>query len=112
MLKALDELPAPIRARLDNVDVLVKEWPSRDDLAQGGLQDRHELFGLYEGIPLVDRGHYDMVLPDKITLFQRPIEAVCAARADVVREVRATVIHEVAHYFGISDEELDETDYG
>ncbi len=112
VLKALDSLPPPIRQRMDNVDVVVEEWPSPDDLEEAGLDDRHDLFGLYHGIPLTERTHYDMALPDKITVFQRPIEAACATRADVVKEVRVTVIHEVAHHFGISDAELDQTEYG
>lgn len=112
VLKALDGLPPPIRERMDNVDVVVEEWPSPDDLEEAGLDDRHDLFGLYQGIPLTERTHYDMALPDKITIFQRPIEAACATRADVVKEVRVTVIHEVAHHFGLSDAALDHTEYG
>ena len=112
VLKALDGLPPSIRQRMDNVDVVVEEWPSPDDLEESGLDDRHNLFGLYQGVPLTERTHYDMALPDKITVFQRPIEAACATRADVVKEVRITVIHEVAHHFGISDAELDQTEYG
>lgn len=112
VVKALDSLPLPIRHRMDNLDVVVGEWPSLDDLEEAGLDDRHDLFGLYHGIPLTERTHYDMALPDKITIFQRPIEAACATRADVVKEVRVTVIHEVAHHFGLSDAELDQTEYG
>lgn len=112
VLRALDGLPPSIRERLSNVDVVVEEWPSRADLEQSDLEDPRDLFGLYQGIPLTERTHYDMVLPDKITIFQRPIEAACDTRAAVVKEVRATVIHEVAHHFGIDDAELEETEYG
>ncbi|MSQ22111.1 MAG: metallopeptidase family protein [Dehalococcoidia bacterium] len=112
VLKALDGLPPSIRQRMDNVDVVVEEWPRPDDLEEAGLDDRHDLFGLYQGIPLTERTHYDMALPDKITIFQRPIEAACATRADVVNEVRVTVIYEVAHHFGLSDAELEHTEYG
>ena len=111
VLKALEDLPPSIQERLDNVDVVVWEWPSQEDLGQAGLKDRYELFGLYQGVPLIDRTHYDMALPDKITIFQRPIEAACDTKADVVKEVRITVVHEVAHYFGIADAELERTDY-
>lgn len=97
---------------MDNVDVVVDEWPSPDDLEEAGLDDRHDLFGLYQGVPLTERTHYDMALPDKITIFQRPIEVACATRADVVKEVRVTVIHEVAHHFGLSDAALNRTEYG
>lgn len=112
VLKALEELPPSFRERLDNVDVVVKDWPSHEDLEEADLSDPNELFGLYQGIPLTERYHYDMALPDKITIFRRPIEAACDTRRDVVREVRATVIHELAHHFGISDAELEQTEYG
>lgn len=112
VLEALETLPPTIQARLDNVDLVVMEWPSKADLEQAGLQNRYQLFGLYHGVPLPERSHYDVMLPDKITVFQRPIEAACATRADVVREVKTTVIHEVAHYFGIGDDDLEGTEYG
>ena len=111
MLKALEDLPSPVRERLDNVDVVVQDWPSQADLEQTGLTKAHELFGIYQGVPLTDRAHYDMVLPDKITIFRRPIEAACGSKGAVVHEIRITVIHEVAHHFGISDGELEQTHY-
>ena len=91
---------------MDNVDVVVEDWPARGQLIGSGLDESELLLGLYEGIPLPDRYDYNLVLPDKITLFQRAIESVCATEDDVVAEVRATVVHEVAHHFGISDEAL------
>lgn len=109
--KALDGLPPSIRQRMDNVDVVVREWPSREDLEWAEVEDRYDLFGIYQGVPLTERTYYDMALPDKITIFQRPIEAACTTRAEVVREVRVTVIHEVAHHFGLSDAELEQTEY-
>ena len=112
VLKALESLPPSIRQRMENVDVVVEEWPSPEDLEEADLDDRHDLFGLYQGVTLTERTHYDMALPVKITIFQRPIEAACATRADVVKEVRVTVVHEVAHHFGLSDAALDETKYG
>ena len=111
VLKALEGLPPSIQERLDNVDVVVGDWPSREDLEQAGLSDPQELFGLYQGIPLTERDHYNMVLPDKITIFRRPIEAACDTKAAVIQEVRVTTIHEVAHHFGIDDAELEHTDY-
>ncbi len=112
VLKALEDLPSSIRERLNNVDVVVEDLPGSAVLEENSVVDPYELFGLYEGIPLTERAGYDMVLPDKITIFRRPIEAACDTRAAVVREVRATVIHEVAHHFGIDDAELEETEYG
>ena len=111
VLKALEGLPPSIQERLDNVDVVVGDWPSLEDLEQTDLSDPQELFGLYQGIPLTERDHYDMVLPDKITIFRRPIEAACDTKAAVIEEVRVTVLHEVAHHFGIDDAELERTDY-
>ena len=108
VLEALDQIPDEISAHLDNVDVVVMDWPTPEQLAGSGIEDGHYLLGLYEGIPLTDRYGYDMVLPDKITLFQKPIEAVCSSREEVIAEVRATVVHEVAHHFGIDDDSLEE----
>jgi predicted Zn-dependent protease with MMP-like domain len=99
--EALDGLPDWVQERLDNVDVLIEDRPPPD---QPGL------LGLYEGIPLTRRGNYYAgVLPDRITLFRKTIER--AARGDDERlkeAVRHTVVHEIAHFFGISDERLRE----
>ncbi len=105
--QALDDLPGDILSCMDNVDVVVEEVASRDQLIGSGLDDDELLLGLYEGIPLPDRYDYNLVLPDKITLFQNTIESVCPSDEDVVKEVRDTVVHEVAHHFGIGDDELD-----
>ena len=66
------------------------------------------LLGLYEGIPLTERYDYNLVLPDKITLFQGAIEAICSSDEEVVEEIRDTVVHEVAHHFGIDDQRLQQ----
>ncbi len=112
VLAALEDLPASIRDRVDNLDIVVQNWPSPEELRRQGIPNRYGLLGLYQGIPLTQRGHYDMALPDKITIYRRPIEAMCATREQVVRQVRTTVIHEVAHHFGIDDDALDHTQYG
>ena len=106
--EALNQLPEEIHARLDNVDLVVEDWPTREQLAGSGIEDGQYLLGLYEGIPLTERYGYHMVLPDKITLFQQPIEAVCSSEEETVKEVRDTVVHEVAHHFGIDDYRLEE----
>ena len=108
MRRAIEELPAAFLERMDNVDVVVEDWATRDQLIGSGLDESELLLGLYEGIPLPDRYDYNLVLPDKITLFQRAIESVCASDEEVVSEVRVTVVHEVAHHFGIDDEALHE----
>ena len=104
-------MPSAVRSRMENVDVVVRQWPSRDDLERAGLQDPEGLLGLYQGIPLTERNHYDMVLPDVITLFQGPIQARCSSAEQAVEEIRVTVVHEVAHHFGIGDDALNETPY-
>ena len=99
---ALDSIPAELAEAMDNVVVLVE-----DDPPEGMPGD---LLGLYEGTPLTERGNWWAAgaLPDRITVFRRPIAAVCAHREQVVEEVRITVVHEVGHHFGIDDERLHE----
>ncbi len=108
--KALEQLPEEIARALDNVDVVVEDLATREQLVGTGIEEGTELLGLYEGIPLTDRYGYDMVLPDKITLFQGAIEAISANDEEMVREIRDTVVHEVAHHFGIDDDRLEEMD--
>ena len=106
--EALMDIPDEIKVRLENVDVVVEDWPTPDQLAGAGIDEDHYLMGLYEGIPLPDRYNYDMVLPDKITLFQDSIEELCSTEEEIIKEVRMTVVHEVAHHFGIDDDRLHE----
>ena len=113
--EALDDLPPFFQARLDNVVVLVEVWPSRRTLRQMGLPPGETLLGLYTGIPLTERTQgYNLVPPDTITLFQGPIENAAAEwgagdyHERVRQEVRHTVIHEIAHHFGIDDDRLVE----
>lgn len=106
---ALDDLPPYFQEKISNVEVLVKEWPSRRELRDAGVPPGHTLLGLYSGIPLTDRTHnYGMVPPDTITLYQGPIEQSAADIAEIPEVVRHTVIHEFAHHFGISDDRLRE----
>ncbi|NPA90435.1 MAG: metallopeptidase family protein [Chloroflexi bacterium] len=107
--EALDSLPEDIARHLDNVDVVVQWWPRADQMARAHLPPGHLLLGLYEGVPLTRRGHgYGLVPPDKITLFQGPLEQISRSREELRRRVRHTLIHELAHHFGISDERLRE----
>ncbi len=107
--KAVDSLPTQFQERLHNIVVLVEDWPSREQYRKVGLHSRQDLLGLYEGIPLTDRDSgYNMVLPDRVTIFQRPIEMICLTDEEIVRRVSETVRHEIAHYFGISDSRLRE----
>lgn len=112
--EALDGLPDEILTVLDNVSVVVADTPTPDQLRAAGLAGRpDQLLGLYEGIPLTERNSaYNLVLPDKITLFQRALEAICPDETALRREVQTTVIHELAHHFGISDRRLTELGWG
>lgn len=104
--QALERIPEDILARLDNVDIVVEDEPSRAQLVGADIGDDGLLLGLYEGLPLTERYDYGMTLPDKITIFKTPIESICSTDEDVMREVQDTVVHEVAHHFGIDDERL------
>ncbi len=107
--KALQELPEEIAERMHNVDVEVHEQADARQRASVGLSSRQTLLGLYVGIPLTRRtSGYQMVTPDRIIIFQRPLEMLSRGDDDLVERVRATVIHEVAHHFGMSDARLHE----
>ncbi len=107
--EALDSLPADIQEKLENVEVVVDWRPSAVQLRSVALRPGQSLFGLYEGVPQTKRtSSYGMVLPDKITIFQQPIESVCRSDEQIKQLVRRTVLHELAHHFGISDDRLRE----
>jgi predicted Zn-dependent protease with MMP-like domain len=107
--KAVQALPEEFLARLENITIVVEDLPSRYQLARAGLKRGQTLLGLYEGVPLTKRGgHYGMVVPDKITIFQKPIEFRCRNDAEITTEIQAVVQHEIAHHFGISDARLSQ----
>jgi predicted Zn-dependent protease with MMP-like domain len=111
--RAMADLPEEFSARLENVDVVVEDWPAQHELARLGLRSRYQLLGLYQGVPLTKRGdHYGLVPPDKITIFQGPIEAKCRNDASITREIGRVVRHEIAHHFGIGDGRLRELERG
>jgi len=107
--EALDELPHQFRSYVQNIAVVVEEEPSRELLESMGLWPAETLLGLYEGVPLPERGYgFGNMLPDRITIFQRPIEAMCRTSHEIKEAVQETVVHEFAHYFGLDDEQIDE----
>jgi predicted Zn-dependent protease with MMP-like domain len=112
VVNALDSLPPTILSHLENVDVVIEEWPSEEHFDEHGLDENGTLLGLYEGVPHIDRtSGYGLVLPDKITIFSGPVlNEADSTDGDVERVVRETVIHEIAHHFGITDERLLEID--
>ncbi len=101
---ALDTIPAELAALIDNCVVLVEDRPPPDVLP--------DTLGLYTGTPLTERGGYYTGLPDTVQIFREPILAICETHEDVVEEVRITVVHEIAHHFGIDDARLHELGYG
>lgn len=111
--KAVESLPQEFLDRLENVEVVVQDYPTQAQLKRSGLSHGKTLLGLYEGVPQTQRGSgYGMVLPDKITIFQKTIEAKCHSEAKVYTEVEKVLKHEIAHHFGISDERLREIGRG
>jgi len=108
--RALNGLPPEIVAMLDNVDVVVEDEPPAGAIGARSFDAEDEtLFGLYEGTPLTERDSaYSMVLPDKITVFRGPLERECGSTAEIAREVRMTVVHELAHHFGLDERQIDE----
>ena len=103
---ALDQIPESLGRLMENVVVMVEDWPSPEQLAGR----RGTLLGLYQGIDLTRRSplSYAGVMPDRITIFQGPISRLARTKEELVALVTTTVIHEVAHHFGISDERLTE----
>lgn len=111
--RALESLPPEFQQLIDNVAIFIQDRPSRSLLREMGLEPDDTLMGLYEGIPQTERTTtYDLVPPDRITLFQRPIEECCSSDSEVAEQIRRTILHEVGHHFGIDDERLDEIEAG
>lgn len=99
--RALAELPERYRERMRNVEIVIQDAPDAEQAKDG------ELLGLYEGVPLTERRDEPWI-PDRISIYRRPIEAMSSSPRTQAKIVRDTVIHEIAHHFGISDERLDE----
>ena len=111
--KVVEDLPQEFLTKLENIDIVIEDYPTLAQVSKSGLRRSETLLGLYEGIPQTKRGsHYGMVLPDKITIFQKPIEASCRSGAELYAEVSRVLQHEIAHHFGISDARLREIEKG
>jgi len=106
---AVNALPDQFRANLENVEVVVEDWPDRDTLRQLGIRQRAQLLGFYHGVPRLVRTHnYGLVLPDKISIYRYPILLQCRTLAELQQLVQRVVRHEIAHHFGIDDDRLHE----
>ena len=105
--EAIDGLPVEFQEKIENVDVVVETRPSHEMLRQQGIRPPGTLLGLYQGVPLEKRGiGYANVLPDRITIYQEPIEALCADEGEVRKKVREVFMHELGHHFGMTEEDL------
>jgi predicted Zn-dependent protease with MMP-like domain len=104
--EALASVPAPFRRYLENVVVSVEEEPADEDYDETDTPDDEELFGIFRGISYFDRGSVVSNLPAQIAIFRGPILRTCETRAEAVREIRDTVVHEVGHMLGLGDEEM------
>ncbi len=110
---AVEALPDEFLTRLENVAVVVEDWPSSEQLRRVGLDHGGTLLGVYEGVPLTSRGaYYGSVAPDKITIFQKSVEARCSSDSEINAEIQRVVKHEIAHHFGISDARLEQIEKG
>ena len=106
--RALEGVPQELSQYLDNVVIVVEDWPDEHNLA-GGEDDT--LYGLYEGVPLTERGSDYYGLPDRITIFRGPLERDFAAE-ELEEEIRVTVVHEIAHFFGFDEDRISELGWG
>mgnify|MGYP001590646911 FL=1 len=110
--QAVESLPPRFLERLENVEVMVESAPTREDLEDAGIEPGRTLFGLYQGVPQTQRGTwYGSVLPDRIVIYQRPIETVAQNRQEIRKEIRITLMHEIGHHFGLGEDELSEAGY-
>jgi predicted Zn-dependent protease with MMP-like domain len=111
--RVLDKLPRQFRKQLHNVEVVVEERPEEELFLDAGLDPEQDtLYGLYQGIPLPDRSSvYPPILPDKITIFSEPLLRDFPDPEELREQIRTTVLHEIAHYFGFDDDEIDKLGY-
>jgi predicted Zn-dependent protease with MMP-like domain len=113
VLRIIGKLPREFREQLRNVEIVVEARPSAELLLEEGLDPRHDtLYGIYQGVPLPERSLLDPpLLPDKITIFAEPLLQDFPDPEDLREEIRLTVLHEIAHYFGMDDDEIEDLGY-
>ena len=104
--EGIDAIPERFLEKMDNVDIVIEDRPSEEQIKKLKLGKYSRLFGLYEGIPQTKRGYYSGVLPDKITIFKKPIEEVTFSDEQIKEIVKNTVWHEIAHHFGMDEERV------
>lgn len=111
--EAIAEIPEPFQSRLADVEVVVEDEPSPELLREMGMHPRYDtLFGLYQGVPLSERGAtFGNALPDRITIYFRPLTRAFRTPSALRREIRRTVVHEIGHYFGLDEDQIEEEGY-
>ncbi len=111
--RVMDQIPVPFRRRLQNVEIVVEKRPAKSLLLAEGLDPRHDtLYGIYQGVPLTDRSEFSLpILPDKITIFSQPLIEDFPDPGELRAQIRLTVLHEIAHYFGMEEDEIDKLGY-
>lgn len=108
--RAYRQIPAEMRQAIPNVDIVVEEWPGKEDLEV--LEEPGTLFGLYTGVPLLDREGSGPSLPDRISIYRQPILRSCSSREQAEQEIRITLWHEIGHCIGMNEEDLHRLGYG
>jgi len=107
VINVIENLPPEFHSKLENVDVVVEDWPTPRQLKKVRLSHPSQLLGLYEGVPQIRRGRgYGLVLPDKISIFKKPVEAQCRSDTEIEAKIAEVVRHEIAHHFGTGEETL------
>jgi predicted Zn-dependent protease with MMP-like domain len=111
--KTIRRIPLDIQGYLDNIAISVRRRPTEKMLKEMGVPPDAILFGVYQGVPLIDRSvTFPPLFPDTILLFQEPIEDICETKEQLQEQIEITVVHEIAHFFGITEERLKELGYG
>ncbi|MGH2575527.1 MAG: metallopeptidase family protein, partial [Ignavibacteria bacterium] len=109
---AMGSIPELFKSKMDNIVFLIEQYPTDSDLERVGLKEKTQLLGLYAGIPYTHRNTwYAGSTPDRIILFQKNIESICRTKDELINKIKEVVIHEIAHYFGMSDAEIRKAGY-
>lgn len=112
MEEAIENIPAGFKDKIENLAFIVEQYPSESDIERLDLKDKYSLLGLYSGVPYTSRNTYYMgVTPDRIILFQRNIESRCRSLSELKKLIEEVVIHEIAHYFGMDEDQVRAAGY-
>lgn len=112
MEAAIETIPETFKGKIENLAFIVEPYPTESDMERLGLKSKYSLLGLYSGVPYTNRNTYYMgVTPDRIILFQNNIQALCDSFEELKEKIREVVIHEVAHYFGMDEDEIRQAGY-